>query len=158
MKLIVNSLKLIKTHSKVIKSHSKLIYIILISTTIPLEEQIFENPTRALESVNLSIKLPGHQLHLFKNKPNPVENYIFQKEVPHKFWEILHSQYRLPSDEILRRKFTSKIFDLKHRHLCNRPKSEFHNQADPMKCKCKNCKKPMDWYHECHDILTVVAS
>ena len=121
----------------------------LISGTKPFSETIYENPTKALESVNLSIKLPGHQLNMVKNRPAPMEEYVFQKEVPPKFWEILQSQFRLPSDEKLRRRFTSKIFDLKHKYFCNRLKSDFHNHADPVKCKCKVCKQPMDWYHEC---------
>ena len=99
-----------------------------------------------------------NQLHLIKNKAAPVEEYCFQKEVPQKFWEILHSQYTLPTDSNLRKRFTSKIFDLKHRYLCHRNKDDFHNHADPLKCKCKTCKQPMDWYHECQPILTNVAS
>ena len=89
-----------------------------------------------------------------------MEKYTFQKEVPEKFWEILHSQFRLPSNQILRRKFTSKIYDLKHKYSCNRLKSDFHKEADPQKCQCKNCNRPMEWYHECdhQTILTNVAS
>ena len=130
----------------------------LIAGTYPFSERIFQNPTKSLQTINLSIKLPGHQLNLVKNCPKPMEEYVFNKEVHPKFWEILHSQYRLPSDEDLRRRFTSKIFDLKHKYQCNRLKSDFHNLADPMKCKCKMCEQPMDWYHECQPILTNVAS
>ena len=126
----------------------------LISGTIPLSETIFTNPTKQMETINLSMDLTGHQLHLIKNKAAPVEEYCFQKEVPQKFWDILHSQYTLPTDSNLRKRFTSKIFDLKHRYLCHRNKDDFHNHADPLKCKCKTCKQPMDWYHECQPILT----
>ena len=122
----------------------------LVSGTQPISEQVFKNPTKQLESINLSIPLEGHQLHLIRNKPDPVEEHSFQLEVPPKFWEILNSQFRLPSDASLRRKFTSKLFDLKHKYLCSRNKTnDFHIFADPVKCKCKSCKNPMDWYHEC---------
>ena len=142
-----------KRYLQVPKSASKNITY-LITATKPFSEQMFENPTKALQSINLSIPLPGHQLYLIKNKPEPKEEYSFQKEVPTKFWEILHSQFCLPTNEKLRRNFTSKLFDLKHKYQCNRPKSEFHKHADPLKCKCKLCKQPMDWYHECQPILT----
>ena len=130
----------------------------LLTGMVPLSTQIFENPTKSLESINLSIPLPGHQLHLVKNKPKPEEPYKFEKEVPLKFWEILHSQFCLPTDQRLRRNFTTKIFDLKHKHYCNRLKKDFHRYADPVKCKCKLCKQPMEWYHECQTILTNVTS
>ena len=130
----------------------------LLSGTVPLTETIFKNPTKSMESISLSIPLPGHQLQIVKNKPKEMEEYSFQKEVPPKFWEILQSQFCLPANENSRRKFTSKIFDLKHKYLCNRKKEDFHTLADPLKCKCKNCKSPMDWYHECQPILTNVAS
>ena len=126
----------------------------LVSGSIPLSEKIFRNPTKALESINLSINLTGHQLHLIRNKPKPEEEYEFQEEMPEKFWEILRSQHSLPINPENRRKFTSKLFDLKHRHLCNRNMhDDFHNCADQLKCKCKVCNVPMDWYHECHPIL-----
>ena len=102
--------------------------------------------------------LPFFGIRFGSVKPSPMEKYSFQKEVPRKFWEILHAQVRLPSDQTLRRKFTSRIFDLKHKYLCNRLKSDFHKHADPQKCKCKNCKNPMDWYHECQLILNNVVS
>ena len=111
------------------------------------------NPTKSLETINLSIPLNGHQLDLVRNKPGQEEEYEFKKEVPQQFWEILQSQHRLPSDSNLRRRFTSKIFDLKHRFLCNRLSIDFHREADVQKCKCKNCKEPMGWYHECQLIL-----
>ena len=125
----------------------------LVTGTIPLSEKMYENPTKQLESINLSIDLSGHQLYLVKNKPAQEEGYTFNKEVPEKFWEILQSQYQLPSNQHLRRKFTSKLYDLKHRHLCHRNKSDFHKHADVRKCKCKNCNTPMDWYHECQSVL-----
>ena len=121
----------------------------LICETCPLSERIFENPTRALESINLSIPFPGHQLALVRNKPKQEEAFSFQEEVPEKFWEILQSQVKLPTDKDLRKRFTSKLYDLKHRYQCRRNLSDFHNHADIRKCKCKNCNNPMDWYHEC---------
>ena len=124
----------------------------LVSGSIPLSEKIFRNPTKALESINLSINLTGHQLHLIRNKPKPEEEYEFQEEMPEKFWEILRSQHSLSINPENRRKFTSKLFDLKHRHLCNRNMHDgFHNCAGPLKCKV--CNVPMDWYHECQPIL-----
>merc|ERR1711860_156642 len=107
----------------------------------------------ALESINLSIPLDGHQLQLIKNKPAPMEKYTFKKQVPEKFWEILHAQKSLPANSELRKRFTSKLFDLKHIYQCNRLKKDFHKHADPVKCKCTNCNEPMDWYHECQPIL-----
>ena len=121
----------------------------LVSGTCPMSETIFKNPTKQLESINLSIPLPGHQLSLVKNKPAPEEEFKFQQEVPSKFWEILQSQAKLPSNSNHRKKFTTKLFDLQHKHQCKRPLSDFHNVADPLKCICKNCKQPMDWYHQC---------
>ena len=130
----------------------------LVSGTSPLSENMFSNPTKQLESINLSIPLPGHQLNLVRNKPPQEESYTFQKEVPEKFWEILQSQFKLPTDSNLRRKFTSKLYDLKHKHLCSRSKKDFHKHADPRNCKCKNCKQSMDWYHECQTILDSVGT
>ena len=150
-------LKFWKRYLQVPKSSSTDITYLL-SGTKPFSESIFENPTKSLESVNLSMELTGHQLNLIRNKPSPMEEYKFEKEVPPKFWEILRSQYRLPSNQDLRRRFTSRIFDLKHKYLCYRLKSDFHTQADPQKCKCINCKQSMDWYHECQPILTNVVS
>ena len=125
----------------------------LVTNTFPLSEKMFKNPTKPLESINLSIPLDGHQLHLVKKKPAMEEEYQFQKEVPQQFWDILQSQHKLPCNSILRKKFTTKLFDLKHKFLCNRPSTEFHNHADVLKCKCKNCNQPMSWYHECQLIL-----
>ena len=125
----------------------------LLCDTIPLSERMFQNPTKALESINLSISLPGHQLNLVKNKPKPEEPYIFKKEAPQKFWEILQAQIRLPTNQTLRKKFTTKIFDLQHKHNCIRPLSDFHNHADQTLCKCKHCKKPMGWYHTCDQTI-----
>ena len=66
---------------------------------------------------------------------------------------------KLTSTKFLRRKFTSKLYDLKHKHFCNRNfKKDFHNCADPQKCKCKNCKLPMNWYHDCQFILDTVGA
>ena len=131
----------------------------LLSGTCPMSEKMFKNPTRQLQSINLSIQLTGHQLNLVKNKPAQEEEYIFQKEVPVKFWEIHQAQHALPTNCYLRRKFTSKLYDLKHKHFCNRNfKKDFHNLADVTKCKCKNCKLPMDWYHECQTILDTVGT
>ena len=131
----------------------------LLSGTVPLSEKIFKNPTRQLESINLSINLHGHQLNLVRNKPAQEEEYSFQKDVPVKFWEIIEEQYTLPANKFLRRKFTSKLYDLKHKHFCNRNfKKDFHNCADPQKCKCKNCKLPMNWYHDCQFILDTVGA
>ena len=131
----------------------------LVTGTYPLSERILENPTKALESINLSINLEGHQLQLIKNKPVQPEKYIFQKEVPEKVWEILQAQKCLPSNPELRKKFTSKLFDLQHIYQCKRLKKDFHKNADPLKCKCVNCNEPMDWYHECQPILdSTVAS
>ena len=132
----------------------------LLSGTYPLTEKMFMNPTKPLESINLSIELTGHQLHLIRDKPNPEEEYKFEMEVPEKFWEILRSQHSLPINPENRRKFTSKIFDLKHKYFCVRNmRDDFHTCANPLKCKCKICNVPMDWYHECQPILDpVVAS
>ena len=115
---------------------------------------MFEDPTKPLRSLNLSIPLPGHQLNLVKNQPEKEEDYKFEKEVPTKFWEIFNSQYRLPANFYHRRKFSRKLFDTDHKKLCNRSKVDFHNYADPLKCVCKDCNNPMDWYHECQFILT----
>ena len=120
----------------------------------PLSQKMFEDPTKPLRSLNLSIPLPGHQLNLVKNQPEKEEDYKFEKEVPPKFWEIFNSQYRLPANFYHRRKFSRKLFDTDHKKLCNRSKVDFHNYADPLKCVCKDCNNPMDWYHECQFILT----
>ena len=128
----------------------------LASGKVPFSQKIFEDPTKPLQSINLSIPLPGHQLRLIKNKPKTPEEYKFEKEVPGKFWEILYAQHSLPTNYYLRKKFTNNLFDIDHKKYCDRPKSEFHNEADPDKCKCKDCKQPMHWYHQC--ILTNVAS
>ena len=120
----------------------------------PFAQTVFEDPTRPLQSINLSIPLPGHQLRLVKNKPEKPEDYKFDKEVPAKFWEIFNSQYKLPSNFYYRKKFAQKLFDTEHRKLCVRPKDDFHNYADPLKCKCTICKQSMDWYHVCQPILT----
>ena len=141
-------LKFLKRYLQVPKSSpTEICY--LVCGTIPMSERIFQNPTKALSSINLSIPFPGHQLSLVKKRPPPEEPFEFQREVPVQFWEILQSQFRLPTDSNKRRKFTSKLFDLQHWHNCNRNKSEFHNTAEPQKCKCKHCKQPMDWYHIC---------
>ena len=142
-------LKFLKRYLQVRKSSSARITY-LICGAKPLNETIFENPTKSFQSINLSIPLPGHQLTLVRNKPEQPEPFEFNKEVPQKFWEILHTQMRLPSDQNSRKRFTSKIFDLQHVHNCIRPKSDFHNNANPTLCKCKICKKPMEWYHSCY--------
>ena len=51
----------------------------------PLSQKMFEDPTKPLRSLNLSIPLPGHQLNLVKNQPKKEEDYKFGKEVPPKF-------------------------------------------------------------------------
>lgn len=141
-------LKFWKRYLQVPKCASKNITY-LVTNTIPLTQKMFKNPTKALESINLSIQLEGHQLYLVKEKPPQEEEYSFDKEVPEQFWNILKSQHKLPTDINLRKRFTSKLFDLKHKYLCNRPSKEFHNNAEVLKCKCKNCNDSLDWYHEC---------
>ena len=146
-------LKYLKRYLGVPKSSSTDISY-LVCGAKPLSQKMFQDPTKPLRSMNLSIPLPGHQLNLVKNQPEREEDYKFDKEVPPKFWEILNTQFRLPSNFYLRRKFTAKLFDTEHRKLCNRNKDDFHNQADPLKCVCKVCKNSMDWYHVCQSILT----
>ena len=139
-------------------SSTKITY--LLSGTCPLSETMFKNPTRQLQTINLSIPLPGHQLNLVRNKAEQEEEFSFQLEVPEKFWQILQEQIKLPANIFHRRKFTSKLYDLKHKNLCNRNKNkkDFHNYADPSKCKCKNCNESMNWYHECQSILDTVGA
>ena len=95
-----------------------------------------------------------------RNKPKQEDEFIFDKEVPEKFWQILNEQKNLPMNAYLRKKFTFKLFDLKHKQMCVRTKADFHNQTDPTKCICSDCNQPMDWYHDydCQFILTNVAS
>ena len=124
-----------------------------------LLQNLCPDPTKQLETINLSIPLTGHQLNLVKNKPAQEEEYRFQKDVPQKFWEILQDQHKLPSNCYLRRKFTAKLYDLKHFQFCNRTnKKDFHNHANPTQCKCKNCNNSMDWYLECQSVLDTVGA
>ena len=129
----------------------------LLSGTIPLTERMFMNPTKQLQSINLSIPLDGYQLNLVKNQPAQ-EEYIIEKDIPVQFWEILQEQQRIPSNCYLRRKFTTKLYDLNHFQLCNRTKKDFHNHANPRQCKCKNCNTSMDWYHKCQSVLDPVGA
>ena len=133
-------MKFIKRYIMVPKSSPTDIFSYLVTGTKPLSTKIFENPTKPLGSINLSIKLPGHQLYLVKNKPPQEDEYRFEMEVPQKFWDILANQKCLPTNVKLRKRFTSRLFDLNHRKLCTRTKDDFHNQANPLKCICSDCK------------------
>ena len=119
-----------------------------VTKTKPFTQTLYENPTRVLETINLSIPLSGHQLSLIKNKPVYEPSLLFE-ELPKEFHESdVTKDFRgLPSSLNFRKKITSKIFDLKHRHLCTL--ESYHIFPNTRNCKCKICNNPMDWHHPC---------
>ena len=117
--------------------------------TCPLTEKLFENPTKALQSIDLSIELTGHQLVLIKNKPQPEEPYKAEEEVPKEFLEKWESKriHRLTSNFSYRKKLAYELFDLSHKANCKI--TTFHNHPIPEECKCVICDKNMEMYHVC---------
>ena len=119
-----------------------------ITKTKPFTETLFQNPTKQLEKINLSIPLTGHQLSLVKNKPS-IDSHITHKDLPQEFYEseVVKEFRGLPSSFNYRKKISTKIFDLKHRVLCTI--ETFHIFPNHQSCKCKHCNNSMDWHHPC---------
>ena len=117
----------------------------LLCGTAPLTQTIFQNPTQPLESINLSIPIPGHQLYLIKEKVQDEETY--SPEVIPEIRNEIAKIVKLPSNFFYRRRLARKIHDLDHRELCEN--KAFHTKADEQTCKCKLCKNPMKIYHKC---------
>ena len=119
-----------------------------LTNTRPFSHTLFENPTKLLQSINLSIPLPGHQLHLVKNREKE-ELQTLHKELPDEFFEskIVEDFKVLPCRYHNRKKLTNAIFDLKHRKICTIDK--YHIFPDHLHCKCKICSNPMEWHHPC---------
>ena len=119
-----------------------------LTKTRPFSETLYENPTKPLQSINLSIPLHGHQLQLIKNK-SEIILYTVHSEIPSDFHdsEVVKEFRGLPSNFQNRKKITNKIFDLKHRYLCTR--EDYHIYPNYQTCKCKVCSNPMEWHHPC---------
>ena len=119
-----------------------------ITKTKPFTQRLFENPTKPLQSINLSIPLTGHQLNLVKNRPE-IEPYILHNEIPSDFHEseVVKEFRGLPAKYQNRKKMATNIFDLKHRQLCT--VESYHIYPNQQVCKCKICKTHMEWHHPC---------
>ena len=119
----------------------------LICGTIPLSNTLFENPTKSLESINLSIPIPGHQLHLIKNKVQKEDSFIPSDVVPQEVKDAFSNVTKLPSNSVYRKKLAKQIFDLDHRSICKT--EDFHSKPNISSCICKHCNLSMNWYHQC---------
>ena len=119
----------------------------LLCGTVPFSYTLFENPTKSLESINLSIPLPGHQLNLIKKKVSKEEDFIPSNLVPKEVNEKFSKVFQLPSNSVYRKKLAKEIFDLNHRSICKT--EEFHSKPNVDSCICKFCNYSMNWYHKC---------
>ena len=115
--------------------------------TVPLTKTLFENPTKPLQSINLSIPIPGHQLHLIKNQVSREEDYFPSDLIPNLVLARCAMLSKLPSNQAYRWKASREIFDLDHRTICKQ--KEFHSKPDVTSCVCIHCNQPMNWYHIC---------
>ena len=115
--------------------------------TVPLSKTLFENPTKPLQSINLSIPIPGHQLLLVKDQVPAEEHYAPSDEMPTEVLAYCSMVNKIPSNRMYRKQLAKEIFDLNHRDTCKT--KDFHRKPDPTTCICIHCKQPMNWYHVC---------
>ena len=115
--------------------------------TVPLTKTLFENPTKSLQSINLSIPIPGHQLKLIREQVSKEEDYHPSDLMPNEVLVRCSMIPKLPSNKMYRKKLAQEIFNLNHRDLCKR--KDFHVKPDSTSCICIHCNNPMSWYHVC---------
>ena len=140
-------LKYLKRYLGVPASASNAITYFLTNTK-PLSQRLFENPTKPLQSINLSFPLTGHQLTLIKNR-KAEEFGTLHNELPEEFYgsKPVMDFKVIPYTFHHRRNLTSNIFDLKHRKICS--VVDYHIYPNPQTCKCKICDQLMGWHHPC---------
>ena len=128
--------------------------------TVPLTKTLFENSTKSLQTINLSIPIPGNQLKLVREKVSREDDYHPSDLIPNEVLARISMTPNLPCNKIYRKKLAQEIYNLNHRDICKR--KEFHVKPDPTSCICNFCNNPMNWYHVCawyqHHFWLIVAN